>query len=513
MNRQISRVALVGLVLLAALVVATTYWQTWASTGLADRQDNEIQRVAQFEIKRGLIYASDGKTVLAANKREKVAGQTIYTRTYPTHGFASQAVGYSTQSRSRTGLERSENDYLTASNGNLGTLLSSLGDKLKGSTVTGNNLVLNLNVAAQQTAQSLLDKAGCGAAVALDPRTGAVLAMASSPSYDPNLVEKTNGYAQIQKLKAHCSPAAPLLNRATQGLYPPGSTFKTITAAAAIDDHVYGPSSTFEDPGYCIDYGQKVTNADDQNGPEVYGLVNLVEAYEHSINAVFCNIGQKLGSTRILQEAKKFGFYSVPPLETPADARSASGLYDKGKLYDPKNADQAVDAGRLAFGQERMLVTPLQMALVASAVADKGIEMKPQLVKKVLSPGGGTVATMSPHTWKRATSAKTAADLNQMMVAVVQGGTGTEAQIPGVEVAGKTGTAETGTPHVYDAWFIFYAPADHPVVAGAVIVENQLNGFGGAIAAPIAKAIMQSILTPSDAQKTSTTTAAGSAGN
>ncbi len=144
----------------------------------------------------------------------------------------------------------------------------------------------------------------------------------------------------MQATKSPCppEPAAPLLNRATQGLYPPGSTFKTITAAAALDDGVYTPTSTFDDPGYCTEYGQKITNALDQSGPEAFGLVNLVEAYQHSINAVFCNIGIKLGAERLLDEAKKFGFYSVPPLETPADARSASGLYAEREALRPEDA-------------------------------------------------------------------------------------------------------------------------------------------------------------------------------
>ena len=162
----------------------------------------------------------------------------------------------------------------------------------------------------------------------LDPRTGAVLAMASSPTYDPNLVERTAATRRSRRRRRRASPAAPLLNRATQGLYPPGSTFKTITAAAALDDRVYTPASTFHDPGYCTVYGKKVYNALDQNGPEAFGTVDLVSAYEHSINAVFCMIGQALGTKKIIEEAKKFGFYKLPPLETPKDARSASGLYN-----------------------------------------------------------------------------------------------------------------------------------------------------------------------------------------
>ena len=500
MNKQISRVALLALVLLASLIVATTYWQTWASGGLAARQDNEIQRVAQFEIKRGLIYASDGKTVLAANVRRKKGGQTLYFRTYPTHGFASQVIGYSTQSRSRAGIEREENSYLTGSDKNVSTILNTLGDQLRGATITGNNLVLTLNVKAQRIAQSLL--AGkCGAAVAINPKTGAVLAMASAPTYDPNLIEKPSGYAKIQATQAPCSPAAPLLNRATQGLYPPGSTFKTVTAAAALDDGVFTPSSIFHDPGYCTEYGKQISNALDQSGgAETFGNISLFDAYVHSVNAVYCMIGQKLGAGRILDEAKKFGFYSVPPLETPSDARSPSGCYTPtktgSKLYDPKNPDAEIDPGRLAFGQACMLVTPLQMALVAATIANGGNTPRPTLIKRVETPGGSTVTRLHPHVWKHAVKPATATAIRDMMVQVVQRGTGTAAQIPGVSVAGKTGTAEICNCSYYDAWFIFFAPALNPVVAGAVLVEHQLNGFGGAVAAPIAKAIMQALLPP-----------------
>jgi peptidoglycan glycosyltransferase len=497
-NRRISQVALVALVLLASLIVATTYWQTWASAGLAARQDNEIQRVAQFSIDRGLIVAANGKTVLAKNVKKTVNGQTLYFRTYPTHGLASQVVGYSTQSRSRAGLERSQNSYLTASNADLSTIFDTVGDRLKGTTIKGNSLELTIRPGAQWLAEHLLE-GKCGAAVVLNPKTGAVYVMASSPGFDPNLIEQPSGYEKVQATKSPCppEPAAPLLNRATQGLYPPGSTFKTITAAAALDDGVYTPDSTFQDPGYCTEYGKKVSNALDQSGPEAFGTVNLVEAYQHSINAVFCNIGQKLGAKRILEEAKRFGFYSIPPLETPGDARSASGLYVKGNLFDPSTdaGYSRVDPGRLAFGQEKMLTTPLQMAMVAAAIANHGVEMRPTLVKAVISPGGSVVKRLHPHVYRRATKPSTAGALKNMMVEAVQAGTGTAAQIPGVVVAGKTGTAETCSCNtVYDAWFIFFAPADNPTLAGAVVVELQNGGFGGSVAAPIAKQLMQVLL-------------------
>jgi peptidoglycan glycosyltransferase len=498
MNKRISQVAIVSLVLLASLIFATTYWQTWAAAGLAARQDNEIQRVAQFTIDRGLILASNGKTVLASNIKRKIAGQTLYFRKYPSHDLASQVVGYSTQSRSRAGLEESENSYLTASNADLSTIFDTLGNRIKGTTIKGNSLQLTIRPGAQWLAQHLL-QGKCGAAVVMNPTTGAVYVMASTPGFDPNLIEKQNGYAQVAQTKSPCppEPASPLLNRATQGLFPPGSTFKTVTAAAALDDGVYKPDSTFYDPGYCTEYGKQVKNALDQSGPEAFGTVNFVEAYQHSINAVFCNIGKALGAKRILAEAKKFGFYSAPPLETPGNTRSASGLYASGNLFDPRTdrGFSQVDPGRLAFGQDRMLTTPLQMAMVASAIANKGVIMRPTLIKAVISPGGSVIKRLKPHVYKVATKPSTAGAIKNMMVEVVQAGTGTAAQIPGVVVAGKTGTAETCACNtVYDAWFIFFAPADHPTVAGAVVVELQNGGFGGAVAAPIAKQLMQALL-------------------
>jgi peptidoglycan glycosyltransferase len=489
-NRQIARLALLGLVLLAALIVGTTYWQTWASAGLADKQDNAISVVAQLSIKRGLIRAANGQ-IIATNKRKRVNGQTLYFRRYPQGGLYAPVVGYSTQSRSRSGLEESENDYLTGSNTSLKTVVDSLLNKLRGVTVKGNDLWLTIKPRAQQVAMSQL--AGkCGAAVALDPRTGAVLAMASRPTYNPNLVE--SNFAAIARTRAPCTPAAPLLNRATAGLFTPGSSFKVVTATAALDSGRYTIDSRFDDPGYCIEYGKQVHNFADQGKVEAYGNVSFLEALQNSINAVFCNIGKTIGARSILNAAKRFGFYKAPPLETPSNERVSSGLYNHGHLFDPSEPQQ-VDVGRLAFGQERMLVTPLQMAMVAAGVANQGVVMRPYVVGKVTAPDGSTVARTRAHKYKRAMQTSTASALNQMMQAVVTGGTGTAAQISGIKVAGKTGTAETGaagTPNT--TWFIAFAPADAPRVAVAVVLQNQ-TGTGGTTAAPIAKAIMEALLT------------------
>ena len=489
MNRQIARLALVGVGLVTALIVATTYWQTWATAGLADRQDNEIQRVAQFSIKRGLIRAADG-TILASNRIKKVGGQKLYLRRYPQGGLFAHVVGYSTQSRARSGLESSLNDYLTGSNANLDTVLSTTLDRIRGATIKGNNLWLTLRPGAQRLAMQQL-QGKCGSVVALDPRTGKVLVMASRPTYDPNLVE--SDFARINNIRASCRPAAPLLNRATDGLFIPGSTFKVVTASAALDTGEFTPESRFVDPGYCIEYGKKVRNAGNPEAPETFGSVDLITGLEHSINSVFCNIGKALGAGRILGYTKRYGFYEDPPLETPANERSPSGLYHGSKLFRPSDPATQVDPGRLAFGQEALLATPLQMAMVAAGVANHGVVMKPYVVGRITAPGGGVVVRTHPHKLKRAISTRTSQELTSMMVGAVQGGTGTAAQIPGIQVAGKTGTAETGVSGRYTSWFISFAPADHPRIAVAVVLEDQ-TGFGGQVSAPIAKTIMQAIL-------------------
>lgn len=488
MNDRIRRLAVVALALLAALIVGTTYWQAWAVGDLAARQDNAIKRVAQFTIKRGRILSADG-VLLAGNKRRRVDGKTYYFRRYPQRELAAAIVGYSTQYRSRTGLERSENDYLTASNANLSTVVRRTLDRLGGRTVTGNDLVLTLNAKAQRVALDALGSR-CGAAVALEPATGRVLVMASSPSYDPNLVE--GRFARIRRIRGDCSSPAPLLNRATAGLYQPGSSFKVLTAAAALDTGRYSPGSTFFDPGYCIEYGKRVYNFADQFGPESFGRVTLAQALEHSINAVFCEVGKALGAIKILEYAKRFGFYSLPPLETPADERRASGLYQRGRLFFPKQ-DFQVDPGRLAFGQERLGVTPLQMAMVAAGIANGGVVMRPYLIDRVVAPDGDVVTRTKPKALRRAVKLKTAEELTRMMEAVVRSGTGSAAALPGISVAGKTGTAETGVNGRNTTWFVAFAPAEEPKVAVAVALENQAS-TGGRTAAPIARAIMESLL-------------------
>jgi penicillin-binding protein A len=489
MNKQIVRLTQVALVLVGVLVVMTTYWQTWAAAGLADRQDNAIRRVHEFSIDRGLIFSFEPRKRLARNRERVVDGRTLYFRRYPYGPLTAHVVGYSTVGRSRTGLERSLNDYLTASNANLSTVVDKALDELRGKTVRGNNVVTTIDLGAQAVAAEQLGT-NCGAVVALDPRSGRVLVMAASPSFDPNRVE--NDFDSISAITADCTPASPLLNRATAGLYVPGSTFKVITASAALESKKYTPESTFYDPGYCTVYGKRVNNFDTSRP---YGTVTLFDALTYSVNSVFCNIGLKLGAKRILDTAKRFGFYEQPPLETPADERLASGLYRDGRLFYPK-VDANVDAGRMAFGQERMLVTALQNAMVAGAIGFHGRLMEPHVVDKIVGPGGKVIEKQEPHLIRQAVSEKTADQVADMMRSAVARGTGTAAQIYGYSIGGKTGTGETGIPGSNTTWFIAFAGKDEesaPELAIAVVLQNQ-SGVGGTTAAPIARSVMQAIL-------------------
>ncbi len=341
MNPQIRRLFFVFAFLFVALIATTTYW-LWRAPDLEARQGNPSLVVRELEVKRGFIYAANGTTVLARNRQRKLEdGRTWYVRRYPRGPLTAHPVGYSTITRSRTGLEQSMNDFLTGSNANLSTIIDTTLDKLQGITREGNNVVTTLNMNAQRAAMDGL-AGDCGAAVALDPRTGAVLALASSPSFHPNLVEENFG--AIERITAPCEPAAPLLDRATAGRFVPGSTFKVITAAAALDTGAFTPESEFDDPGFCTLFGQRVTNFSDQGELNAFGRVTLAEALENSINSVFCNLGKELGADTVLEYAERFGFYDRPPIELPSE---------RGAHQRPLPQRPPVQAGRPLRGRSR----------------------------------------------------------------------------------------------------------------------------------------------------------------
>ena len=492
MNAQIRSLFRLMAAGFAVLVSMTAYWQIWAADSLATRQDNARLIYRQLEIKRGLIYASNGRTVLARNQSRRRDGFTIYTRVYPYAGLFAHVIGYNTIDQGRSGIELADNDFLTAANNNLATQLRNLGDSLRGQTVTGDNLITSLSVPAQKAAaRGMAGKVG--AVVAMQPSSGRVLAMYSNPTFNPNTVVQS--FAKLNR----ASSGSPLLNRATQGLYAPGSTFKTVTATAALDTGLYTPNSTINAFGSCLQPSQQfpifvpLCNA----SGETFGTVTLSYALTQSINTVFAQVGLKLGAARMTDYMQRFGFYSKPALDFPADELATSGRYANGHLLGRLTH---VDVARLAIGQERLAVTPFQMAEVASTVADGGLLMQPTLVDRAEQPGGSVDYKASPHVIDRVMSTTTAQELARMMQNVVDEGTGQAANLGGLTtVAGKTGTAETGVPGINTAWFIAFAPVQHPRIAVAVTVEHTPL-FGGQVAAPIAASVIKAYLTGSVAQ-------------
>jgi peptidoglycan glycosyltransferase len=481
-NAEIRRVAFVALVLLSALVVGTTYWQAWAAGDLAARQDNAIKRVAEFKIKRGLVYASDG-TVLAANRRRKVNGETYYFRRYPERLLAANVVGYSTQGRARAGIERSLNDYLTGSNANLRTVVKTTVDELLGKTVVGNSVVLTINPEIQRAAQRPRTLRGGRGHRARD---GRMLAWRHRPPTTRTSSRPTTSASRSASRVAGPPPPSSTARR-------PVSTRRARRSRSSPLRRRWIPamsrrrrrSSTPASAPSTASRSRTTTS-------RPFGRLSFTQAMQYSVNSVFCNVGKDIGGVEIVDFMPRFGFYSLPGLETPDSEQRISGLYEKGKPFRPKH-DYQVDPGRLAFGQERLAITPFQMAMVVAAVANNGVLMKPYVVEQIVTPGGKVLKETKPKEIGRVMKRSTAEDLTAMMTLVVSAGTGTAARIPGVEVAGKTGTAETGVAGRNTTWFVAFAPARKATVAVSVALENQ-TGTGGTTAAPPAREIMATAL-------------------
>lgn len=469
MNRAIARVFIVGVVLSLALIINLTYLQVIAARSLRNNADNHLQVAQELKIKRGEILGFDGSVLVGSQKR---SGE--YVRVYPQGSLAPQIVGYQSATLGQSGIEASMNGYLTGQSNKLG--VQAVIDRLLGRRPVGANVTLTLVPAVQRAAQAALGTQ-TGAIVVLDPSTGAVIAAASAPSFDLSTV--TADWSTLSK-----DPAAPLLDRAMQGLYPPGSAMKVLTAAAALNSGAVTPTTMFDDTGTYVVDGNKVTNYQG----EVFGPNTFTQALTYSINTTFAKVGDKLGQTTLVDYMLKAGFWRAPSVDLPAGAVAASGRYSNGKLLTPMAPMNAIDVAWAAVGQENVLATPLQMAMVAASVADGGTVMEPYLVQQVTTPGGAVVKRAHVQRLGTVMSAQTAQTLNQMMQQVVLSGTGVEAALPGIKVAGKTGTAQRGNSN--EAWFVAFAPANAPRVAVAVTIEHT-TGVGGTVAAPLAAAVMK----------------------
>jgi peptidoglycan glycosyltransferase len=463
-------------VLFALLIGWTSRWTVFEASSLNNNQLNRRTLIDEQRIKRGQIIADDG-TVLA---RSVPAPGQIWTRFYPTRSLFAQPVGYAIVEFGRSaGLERSRGPELRGPQTGLGSVFGQLG----GSQRVGDDVDTTLDPKAQQVATAQLQSASQigspkGSVVALNPRTGAVLVMAALPSYDDNRPDATG-------------PNTSTFNRSTQAGYPPGSTFKVLTAVAAIDSGKFTPSSTVNGNSPVTISGVPLSN----DGNQSFGTIDLTTALTFSVNTVWAQVAETVGRRTMTDYMQRFGFYSKPPLDYPPDELNASRPYaPNGRPYAPGSPNE--DIGRIGIGQGGLQVTPLQMAMVASAVANNGKLMVPHLTSRVVDQDGRTVQTIKPSTYAQVMKPSTAQAVGQMMTHVVQEGTGTAAALTGITVAGKTGTASVGVAgaNVTQPWFIAFAPVQNPQVAIAVTVERTQGGFGGTVAAPIAKAVMQTLL-------------------
>ena len=484
MNRQIVQLFAFVLALFAVLIGFTSYWSVFDAEALKEQDANKRPLLEQQQIPRGRILAADG-TLIAKSVAKGKGSSKRYVRRYPEGPLFGHPIGYSFVRYGDSEFEQFHNEELVGE----GSEFSSIADELLGHAQEGNDIVTNIDTEAQRLAQSELEEAGYGAVVALDPETGAVEVMASNAPYDPNRVPY-----EYSKL-ANEGIETPLLNRATQGRYPPGSTFKVVTAAAGLDSGAITPETPIDAPGSLEVEGTPLEN---DFGKDFFGAT-LDTALTNSVNTWFGQLGQQLGNDTLFEYMDRFGFNAKPAIDLPEEEVLPSGVYDI-ENDELLHANDPVDLARVAIGQERLLATPLQMAQVAAAVANGGKLMKPQIWKRVIDPDGRTVDTMDPSVYSDAVSEETAAELTTAMEGVVNEGTGTNAAISGVAVAGKTGTAETpgnlacgGGAEENQAWFIGFAPADDPQTAIAVSIECTPE-FGGDVAAPIFRDVAEAIL-------------------
>jgi penicillin-binding protein A len=472
MNPPVLRLFGLFVVLFGVLVVFTTRWTVIEAAALRDNTLNKRELLAEQKIRRGTIRSADGR-VLA--RSVPGPGET-FGRRYPTGDLFAHAVGYSYTTIGRAGLERSRNDELTGRRTELVTALESI----LGRPNEGDDVRTMLDARAQHVALEALSGSGHkGALVALNVKTGGVLVLASNPSYDPNGLGDPATFARLNRDRAN----APLLNRATQNGYPPGSTMKVVTAAAALDSGRYRPDSQVDGTN-----GKPISGVPLNNfGGESFGSVDLTFALTNSINTVWAEVGATLGGRTMQRYMERFGFYAEPPMDYPDQQMTASGVRKGGRLV-PMTSDR-VDVGRVAIGQGDLFATPLQMASVAQTLGNGGVRLEPHIMAKAVDPDGRVVEEVEPQDAARVVSRQTARDLTAMMKNVVREGTGTAAALEGVEVAGKTGTAELNTSGLNQPWFMCFTPD----VAVAVTLERVQGGTGGTTAAPIAKQVLEAL--------------------
>ncbi|GAA1125408.1 penicillin-binding protein 2 [Nocardioides aquiterrae] len=489
MNKPIRTISIFCLLLFLALMVNATYLQYWKAGKLNDDPRNRRELVASYSRERGAILVGRNNPVAKSVESDD---EYKYQRTYPKPMEYAPITGWFSY-YSSTGIERTENDVLSGEDSRL--FVTKLVDLLSNDPPQGGNVLLTVDPKAQDAAYDGLKALGAnvqGAVVALEPATGKVLAMTSLPTYDPNklashdLQEVTQDFKRLNE-----DPTQPLLNRAIQTRLPPGSTFKVVTAAAAIDKGLYTADdlvpggSTYQlplthGPTGLIDNEGRSCGANGQKIP-------FTQAMEQSCNTSFAQIAEQVGAEDMVKTAEGFGFNS----------HYFDDLTPQAESVFPTELDDA-QLGQTGFGQFDVSATPLQMAMVAAGLANGGTVMRPYLVDSELSADFDVLDQTDPQELSRAVSSTTASEVTKLMVSTVDNGTASPAAIPGISVAGKTGTAQTGTDRSPYAWFISFAPADNPQVAVAVMIQNadipRSEIAGGLLGGPIAKAVMEAVI-------------------
>ncbi|MDK2821087.1 MAG: penicillin-binding protein [Clostridia bacterium] len=460
MKKEIRRLTFVTIIFFSILIIYLTYIQGIIGNKLYLNSLNPRLALVEQETKRGIIYDRNGK-VLADN----VLVGDRFERQYPYGPSTALVVGYLSDRFGSSGLEANYKEELLGLTGwqRVRNTLRRLTEK----PVQGNNLALTIDADLQRLSTNLLGERR-GAVVALDPRTGEVLALASSPNFDPNKLEQE--WSWINSPKA----GSPLLNRATQGLYPAGSIMKIITATMALEEDLNISDYEFYCSGFIEINGRRLTC------PRPHGEVNFNEAMMYSCNVTFANLALKFGVDKFKETAEHYGFGKKIEFDLPLKKSQAT--------TNKMNANALAES---AIGQGPVLVTPLQMAMVVGSLAMDGVMMQPYLVKNITNPEGKLIWKARPRPYQIVTRKDVAQKIKEAMIATVNEGTATAAALPNIKVAAKTGSAQNphGKAH---AWLIAFAPAEDPEIAVAVIVEN--GGSGGVAAAPIARQVMAAAL-------------------
>jgi peptidoglycan glycosyltransferase len=489
-NAPLRRAGVVIMVLFGLIFANLNWIQVYKADEYRTHEFNRRVTVAEYETPRGVIEA--GGNALAENKTTD--DELKYLRYYPEGKIYAPVLGYKPVGLAATGIEGAENDFLSGASDKL--FADRLSNMFTGDNAGGGNVVLSLNTKAQEAAwkQMTNNQRGVtkGAAVAIDPRTGAIQAMVSMPSYDPNplVSHDTKAAAEAYK-KLEADEDDPLINRSTGATLPPGSVFKVIVSAAALQNG-YKTSTEIEAGSVYREGGATIRNSEEEVCPG--SQVTLKEALTESCNTGFARLGVELGADKVKETAKAFGFEDDTLKVGELD--SGSGLtVAASRTGDIANPDGSTDTAALAqssLGQRDVRMTPLVGAMMAATVANDGKQMKPYLVQKLLGPDRRTIYTAEAEKLREPINSTVAGDLQDMMESVVESGTGTRAKVSGLTVGGKTGTAqnaEGANPH---GWFIGFAfDGDTPVSAVCVMLENVSGGHASAEAARIAGLIMK----------------------